>query len=175
VTRDTTAPTIHPSSNITTDATKPLGAVVTYTVTTSDPDNDASQIATSCSPVSGSLFRLAPKAKTRTVTVTCNASDPAGNVATPSSFRVTVLGVHDQLTALEADVTAAGNVATTRRSALALKLVHADLDFSSGRVVAASSQVDSFMKDVRVAPRLTRAQRSSWVGAATRISAVMRV
>lgn len=171
--RDTTAPTIKPRPNITAKATSPVGAVITYTMTATDPDNPPAQIVTSCSPASGSFFRLAPKARTRTVTVTCNANDPTGNTATPSSFKVTVLGVHDQFIALQAQVTAAANVAPSRRASLALKLVHADLDFSSGSVTMAASQLASFMKDVRVTARLTRAQKAEWVRAATRISAVI--
>jgi hypothetical protein len=171
--RDTTAPTIQPRPNITLDATGPGGAVVAYDVTATDPDNSAGEIVMSCSPASGSSIRLAPKEKTRTVTVTCSASDPAGNTATPSAFKVTIVGVHDQLIALQATVTAAANVAISRRSSLALKLVQADLDFSSGRVTMASSQLSAFVKDVRVTSRLTRVQRANWARAAIRISAVI--
>jgi hypothetical protein len=171
--RDTTAPTIRPRSNITANAASPVGAVITYSVAATDPDNPATEIATSCSPASGSFFRLAPKAKTRTVTVTCGASDPAGNTAITSSFTVTVLGVHDQLVELQAEVTAAASVATSRRSLLALRLVHADLDHSSRSVKAAASQLSSFIKDVRSSPRVTRAERALWIRAATRISAVI--
>lgn len=172
-TRDTTAPTIRPRPNITAKATSPAGAVVTYTVTATDPDNPAAQIVTSCSPASGSFFRLAPRARTRTRSVTCNANDPTGNTAAPSSFKVTVLGAHDQFIALQAQVTAAANVATRSRSSLALKLVHADLDFGSRRVTGAASQLTSFINAVRVTPRLTRAQKAAWIRAATRISAVI--
>jgi hypothetical protein len=172
-TRDTTAPTIKPQRNIDTDATSPAGAVVTYIVTATDPDTPREQIAISCSPAAGSFFRLASKAKTKTATVTCNADDPTGNGAKPMSFSVTVLGVHDQLVALQARVTAATNVSANRRSSLALKLVLADLRFGSGSVRMATSQLASFMKSVRATPRLTRAQESQWIRAATRISTVI--
>jgi hypothetical protein len=172
-TRDTTAPAISPRPNVTANATSPVGAVLSYAVTATDPDNPAAQIATSCSPASGSFFRLAPKARTKTTTVTCTANDPSGNTATPSSFRVTVLGVHDQIIALQSQVTAATNVATSRRSSLASKLLRADLDFSSGRVTIAASQLTSFIKEAHVTPRLTPAQKATWIRAAARIGAVI--
>jgi hypothetical protein len=90
-----------------------------------------------------------------------------------SSFKVTVLGVHDQITALQSQVTAATNVATSRRSSLASKLLHADVDFSSGRVTAAASQLNSFMKEARVSQRLTQAQKATWIRTAARIDAVI--
>jgi hypothetical protein len=171
--RDTTAPAISPHPSITVNATSPVGAVLSYAVTATDPDNTAAQIATSCSPPSGSFFRLERKAKTRTTTVTCNAQDPTGNTANPSSFRVTVLGVHDQMIALQSKVTAATNVASSRRSSLASRLLHADLDFSSGRATIAATQLDSFIKEARVTPRLTQAQKATWIRAAARIGAVI--
>src|SRR5207245_2924511 len=106
-------------------------------------------------------------------TVTCTANDPSGNAAKPSSFRVTVLGVHDQLIALQAEVTAAANVATSRRSSLASKLLHADLDFSSGNVTMAATQLTSFIKEAHAIPRLTQAQKAMWIRTAARISAVI--
>ncbi len=80
---DTTAPTLSLPADITTTATSGSGAVVTYTVTASDPDNPVSQLTISCSPVSGSTFPVG------TTTVNCSASDPAGNSST-GSFKVTV-------------------------------------------------------------------------------------
>lgn len=80
---DTTAPTLQLPSTITVSATSQQGASVSYTVTTTDPDNPASQISISCSPVSGSLFPIGNSS------VNCSASDPAGNTST-GSFTVTV-------------------------------------------------------------------------------------
>jgi hypothetical protein len=64
-------------------ATGPGGAMVTYVVTATDPDNEPSTLKLSCSPSSGSTF---PVGET---TVACTASDPAGNTS-HASFKVTV-------------------------------------------------------------------------------------
>jgi HYR domain len=85
LTGDTTRPTLRVPANITKEATGPAGAVVTYTVTATDPDNTAAQITIVCtsSPTSrlssGSIFPIA------TTTVTCNAHDPTGNNALSSN------------------------------------------------------------------------------------------
>ena len=78
--QDTTAPTITVPGPITASATSSNGAAVTYSVTASDPDSSAS---VSCDPPSGSVFPIG------TTTVSCAASDPAGNTAY-ASFQVTV-------------------------------------------------------------------------------------
>jgi hypothetical protein len=44
-------------------------------------DNTAAQVTPSCLPASGSTFPLGPQGSTRTIRVTCNAHDPAGNSA----------------------------------------------------------------------------------------------
>jgi hypothetical protein len=75
-------PVITVPADITTQATSPDGANVSFTVDFSDPDNDLDTFG--CVPASGSLFPIA------TTTVTCNATDLASNTATPASFTVTV-------------------------------------------------------------------------------------
>jgi len=84
VVRDTSAPTLSLPANITTAATSASGAVVTYSVTATDPNNPQSDLTVSCNPASGSTF--APGS----TTVTCKATDPAGNTST-GSFTVTVV------------------------------------------------------------------------------------
>jgi Ca2+-binding RTX toxin-like protein len=74
-------PTITTPSSITVNATSSSGAVVTYRVTTSDPDGHAT--TTSCSPPSGSTFPIG------TTTVTCTVTDVIGATAS-ASFSVTV-------------------------------------------------------------------------------------
>jgi hypothetical protein len=78
---DTTPPTITVPADITVEATGPTGAVVTYSATASD-DIDGTLTPT-CTPPSGSTFPLG------TTTVTCTATDAAGNEGT-ASFTVTV-------------------------------------------------------------------------------------
>ncbi|MCI0744185.1 MAG: HYR domain-containing protein, partial [Verrucomicrobia subdivision 3 bacterium] len=77
---DTTPPTVTCSSNITTTATGPTGAVVTYIASTADPCGLANF---ECAPPSGSTFPVGM------TTVTCASTDGAGN-ANSCTFTVTV-------------------------------------------------------------------------------------
>jgi HYR domain len=71
--QDTTPPTIVGTpSDITTEATGPSGAVVTYTSPTASDSVDGS-VGVSCSPSSGSTFALG------TTQVTCSATDAHSN------------------------------------------------------------------------------------------------
>jgi HYR domain len=78
---DTTPPVLQLPATITTVATNPAGAVVTYTATATD-DTDPHPTV-SCSPASGSTFPIG------TTTVACSATDAAGNLST-GSFGVVV-------------------------------------------------------------------------------------
>jgi streptogramin lyase len=78
---DTTPPELLLPANIVAEATGPGGATVSYSVSAAD-DRDGT-VPVACAPASGSLFPLAA------TTVTCSASDAAGNRAT-GSFTVTV-------------------------------------------------------------------------------------
>ena len=80
--QDTTPPTLDVPANITTFATGPLGASVSYAVTASDLVDGT--IVPSCTSASGSTF--APGTKT----VTCTATDARNNVTT-KSFTVSVV------------------------------------------------------------------------------------
>ncbi len=81
--KDTTPPTISGvPGDITAEATGPSGASVTYTNPTATDLVDGS-VAVNCSPASGSTFPLG------TTTVTCSATDAAGNTGS-ASFTVTV-------------------------------------------------------------------------------------
>lgn len=77
---DATAPTWSVTAPGGAEATGPGGAIVHYEATASDPSGIASS---SCSPPSGSLFPLGA------TTVTCTATDAAGNAA-ETSFDVIV-------------------------------------------------------------------------------------
>jgi hypothetical protein len=81
---DVTPPVLTVPSDITAEATSTSGAIVTYIATAAD-DTDG-PIVPSCVPSSGSTFTLG------TTTVTCTASDTAGNTAS-ASFNVTVVNV----------------------------------------------------------------------------------
>jgi YD repeat-containing protein len=79
---DTVAPTLHLPGPLTAIATSTSGAVVSYTATATDPDDDSPAI--NCAPASGTTFPVG------VTTVTCTALDDAGNQAT-DAFTVTVL------------------------------------------------------------------------------------
>ena len=80
---DIIAPVIAPHGPVSAEATGPGGASVIFaspaTTDNVDPDGVAS-----CGPASGSLFALGD------TTVTCSATDVAGNDAVPTTFTVTV-------------------------------------------------------------------------------------
>jgi large repetitive protein len=82
--QDTIAPVIGPRDAVEAEATGPDGAVVNYTSPATTDAVDGNGIAT-CAPVSGGQFPLGP------TTVTCNATDAAGNAATPVTFSVVVV------------------------------------------------------------------------------------
>jgi hypothetical protein len=77
---DKTAPNLS-LGNITTEATGPSGATVTYAASASD--NFDPNVTPSCLPTSGSTFQLG------STTVSCSATDQAGNTAN-GSFQITV-------------------------------------------------------------------------------------
>jgi hypothetical protein len=81
---DTTSPTVTPPSAVTAEATGASGAVVSYGAASASDLVDGSLTAT-CAPASGSTFPLG------STTVTCSATDSAGNTGTATT---TVL-VHD--------------------------------------------------------------------------------
>jgi HYR domain-containing protein len=78
---DTTPPDLTVPSNITRNAQSLAGTRVTYTATATDNVDSSPEV--SCSPPSGSTFRIGK------TTVICTATDDTGNKAT-KSFNVTV-------------------------------------------------------------------------------------
>jgi len=79
--RDSRPPFLTVPADIQVEATGPSGAPVTFEVTATDLVDPSPVV--SCSPSSGSTFGIGP------TTVTCTATDSAGNIAT-ASFEVTV-------------------------------------------------------------------------------------
>ncbi|MBI4199822.1 MAG: HYR domain-containing protein, partial [Chloroflexi bacterium] len=79
--QDTTPPTVTVPANITAEATGPSGEVVTYAASASDLVSGV--LTPTCAPASGSTFPLG------TTTVTCSATDGAGNTGS-ANFTVTV-------------------------------------------------------------------------------------
>ena len=96
ITADTTPPVIDAHAAVTAEATGPNGATVTY-INPTALDGVDGPVAVSCAPVSGTLFHLG------STTVTCQASDKAGNQAT-STFAVTVVDTTAPVVASHPDV-----------------------------------------------------------------------
>jgi hypothetical protein len=95
VKRDATPPALSVPDEIAVDATGPDGATVEYAVNASDALDPEPSVA--CDPLSDSIFAIG------TTTVTCAATDAAGNVAT-ATFRVHVRAADEQVVRLETAV-----------------------------------------------------------------------
>jgi hypothetical protein len=78
-----TPPVLNVPASITREATGPTGAVVTYSASATDAEDDPDPPAI-CDPASGSVFPLG------TTLVNCTATDSGGLSATPASFNVIV-------------------------------------------------------------------------------------
>jgi hypothetical protein len=83
---DHTAPVVTAPSDVTIDATSPSGAAHSFTA--SAVDNVDGPVTATCTPASASLFAFGP------TTVTCSATDAAGNTGS-AGFTVTVQDVTD--------------------------------------------------------------------------------
>ena len=93
--QDTTAPELSLPADIVVEATSPDGAVVEYTASATDLVDAV--VSVICSPVSGSTFPLG------TTSVSCSATDTAGNIA-EGSFNVTVQDTTVPELSLPADI-----------------------------------------------------------------------
>jgi hypothetical protein len=96
--RDTTAPTIATHGDVTVEATSAVGAVATYAAPATSDAVDGAGVA-SCAPASGTTFALGD------TTVTCNATDAAGNAATATAFVVHVVDTTAPALTLPASIT----------------------------------------------------------------------
>ncbi|MEI6835802.1 MAG: immunoglobulin-like domain-containing protein [Candidatus Falkowbacteria bacterium] len=74
VTIDNTAPTLHLPENISLEATNHDGELINFETSASDVNPESP--AVTCDPISGSTFKVG------TTTISCMATDTAGNVAT---------------------------------------------------------------------------------------------
>jgi hypothetical protein len=155
-------------SNITTNATGPQGAVVTYTLPTA-VDEDGSAPAVSCSPASGSTFAIG------TTTVTCTASDSDD---TPSSvggtFTVTVQGAVDQVNDLISLVNSFP-IANGLKTSLLAQLHAVQADLQANNTAQACADLTSFINHVQAqsGKGLTTSQANQLLTAANRIKAVL--
>lgn len=137
---DTTPPVLTtPTSPVTADATSPAGAVVTYVVTALDAVDGA--VVPTCAPASGSTFALGD------TTVSCTATDQAGNTSAPATFTVHVAGAAEQLATLQALVDSYDLPSRTAAS-LTSKLDRVLAYLAAGKTAQAVSTLDSFVAQV---------------------------
>lgn len=95
---DTTAPVVSTPSDINVEAAGPDGVIVTFSTPTATDVNPTAP-SVSCTPASGTKFALGE------TTVTCSATDAAGNTGS-SSFKVTVSDTTDPILTVPDDITA---------------------------------------------------------------------
>jgi hypothetical protein len=157
---DTTAPVVTVPGDITTVATSPAGAVVTFTTHASDAVGVTSS---ACSPPSGSTFAIG------TTTVVCTAGDAAGNVG-HASFTVHVKSAFEQLTDLLAQVTGVGPGTSLADKVTAIRSMVAANDKAG-----ACSGLDDFVGQVNAqkGKKVTSAQSASFITQANNIKATL--
>jgi hypothetical protein len=153
--------------NVTTDATSPMGATVSYTApTASDPD-DSSAPLVSCMPSSGSRFAIG------TTTVTCTATDSDDTPSTvQSTFTVTVRGALAQLRDLLRYVNTLG----FRGKLLGAEVNNAIRSYQHGHTRQVCADLSGTMLTARVehfGHLLTAAQANTVIGDAAEIKAVI--
>ncbi len=155
-------------ANITTNATSPQGATVTYTPPTV-VDEDSTLPLVSCTPASGSTFAIG------TTTVTCTVSDSDD---TPSSvsktFTVTVKGVAAQISDLITKVSSF-QLASGLQTSLDAKLQDALTALGAGDTATACSDLTDFINEVNAqsGKMLTMNQANQLIAAAQQIQAVL--
>ena len=167
-TQDTTPPVLSLPGTITVDATSPAGAVVTYTVTATDPDDPPSQLTITCTPASGSTFPIG------ITTVNCTASDPAGNSST-GSFQVVVKGAPAQVSDLITTVNSF-NLPSGIQNSLVRQLQAVQKDIAANNITQACSDLQSFdshVDDLLQGRKLTKAQHDQLKAASKQIQDVL--
>jgi uncharacterized repeat protein (TIGR03803 family) len=162
---DTTQPTISRPQNIETDATSPVGAVVSFQAPAAS-DNCTLASVTS-SPASGSTFAIGD------TTVVCTAIDAAGNQAS-SSFMVHVKGAAEQVNDLVVLVRSLGLHPGTANS-LIVKLRAAASELRRGDDRAAFGSLEAFLNEVdaQTGKKFTAEQADVLMANATRICTVV--
>ena len=121
----------------------------------------------SCDPASGATFAIGD------TTVTCTATDAAGNRAT-GTFAVHVRGAEEQLDALRAQLAAATDVSRAVRQSLLSKLATVASSLASGATGDACSELRAFAAAVeRQGARLPAALAAELIAGADRIRAVI--
>jgi hypothetical protein len=149
---------------ITTDATSPSGATVTYTPPTAT--DEASEVpSVTCNPASGLTFPIG------TTTVTCRTTDPDDlNSPVTATFTVTVKGAPQQLTDLKAEVRGVGP-----GTSLSDKVTQAHSKLASGGTAGACGTLGAFIHEVdaQTGKKISPSKAAKLIGDATQIEAVI--
>jgi hypothetical protein len=157
-------------TNITTNATSPQGAVVTYTLPTAvDESGDNPGPTVSCSPASGSTFAIG----TTTVKCTVNDSDDTpGSVS--ASFTVTVKGAAAQVSDLVNTVNG-DHLSSSLQNALDNKLKDTLTAINAGQTTTACSDLTDFSGYVQshTGKGITSSQATQLMAAARQVQAVL--
>ena len=162
---DTTPPALTAPANLTVNATKPAGAVVSFTATATDNVDPSPRVV--CFPASGFTFAIG------TAKASCSATDLAGNKR-QAFFTVKVKSASEQIVDLVNRLRA-----YLKLAALADPLA-ADLQTASARLIQKKPQLACTALNVFIAAvkltsskYLTAAQKGDLVADATRIRAVI--
>ncbi len=153
---DTRAPRITTPGDFVVISADPVGAAVPYIVSATDNVDDDPTVT--CEPPSGSTFPIGA------TTVTCTATDSAGNTAV-ASFTVTVLVPFDLGLVLSSSggVDTRTGVATVRGTVTCNREAHGYVSGELSQVVARRAQVDGFFfAEFDCSP-----PSATWVAAAT--------
>ncbi|HEX6132074.1 MAG TPA: HYR domain-containing protein, partial [Actinomycetota bacterium] len=161
--QDTTAPAITVPAPITVEADSAAGTVVTYAASATDVVDGS--VAVTCSPASGSTFAVGA------TTVTCTATDAAGNTGS-RSFTVTVRGPVALATDLCAYITT-NNLGPG--NSLKAKCAAARTAIVAGYTDDACSTLQALLNEVRAqrGKKLTLAQADRITAEATRIRTIL--
>jgi hypothetical protein len=124
--------------SMTTDATSPSGATVSYSEPVVVDEDSPATASVDCTPASGSTFAIG------TTTVTCTASDSDdANSPVSASFSVTVLGAADQLDQLASAVSGVGP-----GNSLAAKVSNAQADLAGADINGTLGVLNAFVHEV---------------------------
>lgn len=162
---DGSPPVITVPAPIVVDATSPSGAVVNYVVSASDPDDFS--VSLSCIPQSGSTFAIG------TTTVTCQASDAAGNAAS-SGFTVTVRGPSAQIDTLALAVKSLA-LSKGLTTALLAKLAAAQAALAVGDSATGCGALADFIGQVqaKAGKEISTDQANSLIAAANQVRSAL--
>ena len=162
---DTQPPVVTVPADMAVDATSPAGGKAGYSASATDDVDSSPTLA--CTPPSGSVFPIG------TTTVTCRATDAAGNSGS-ASFKILVRSAGEQVANLT-DKTLAYLDLPALRPALKAALQAVADAIAARHPKAACVALDLYVVAVKLAPAkaFTAAEKADLIADATRIKAVI--